>query len=67
MKRSRLKNKFLNSKSDLARRAYNKQQNICVSLIRQEKNSFFSNLKTKDVNDNKTFSEKVLLSLTFYI
>ena len=49
----------MNLKSDLDRRAYNKQRNICVSLIRQEKKSFFSNLKTKDVNDNKTFWKTV--------
>ena len=57
MKRSWLRNKFLNSKSDLVRRVYKKQRNICVSLITQEKKSFFSNLKTKDVNDSKTFSK----------
>ena len=55
MKRSQLRNKFLNSKSDVDRRAYNKQRNLCVSLIRKEKKSFFSNLNTKDINDNKTF------------
>ena len=48
MKRSRLRNKFLNSKGDSDRRVYNKQRNICVSLIRQEKKSFFRNLKRKD-------------------
>ena len=30
--------KFLNSKSDIDRKAYNKQRNYCVSLIRREKN-----------------------------
>ena len=34
MKRSRLRNKFLNTKSDSDRKAYNKQHNLCVSLIR---------------------------------
>ena len=38
MTRSPLRNKFLNSKCNLDRRAYNRQRNICVSLIRQEKN-----------------------------
>ena len=33
MKRSRLRNKFLNTKSDIDRKAYNKQRNLCVSLI----------------------------------
>ena len=35
MKRSRLRNKFLNSKSDIDRKAYNAQRNLCISLIRQ--------------------------------
>ena len=63
MKRNQLRNKFLNSKNDLDRRAYNKQRNICVSLMTQEEISFFSNLKTKDVNDNKTFWKTVNLFL----
>ena len=58
MKRSRLRNKFLNSKSDVDCRAYNKQRNLCVSLIRKKK-SFFSNLNTKDINDNKIFWKTV--------
>ena len=34
MKSSRLRNEFLNTKSDNDRKAYNKQRNLCVSLIR---------------------------------
>ena len=45
MKRSRLRNKFLNTKNDIDRKAYNKQRNLCVSLIRSEKKNFFSNIK----------------------
>ena len=37
MKRSRLRNKFLNTRSDLDRKAYNKQRNYVVSLSRKEK------------------------------
>ena len=59
MKRSRLRKKFLNTKSDIDRRAYNKQRNICVTLIRQQKKNFFSKLNTRDVTDNKTFWRKV--------
>ena len=59
MKRSRLRNKFLNTKSDIGRRAYNKQRNICVTLIRQQKKNFFSKLNTRDVTDNKKFWRKV--------
>ena len=55
MKKSRLRNKFLNTKSDIDRKAYNKQRNLCVSLIRKEKKNFFSNINTNDITDNKTF------------
>ena len=40
MKRSRLRNKFLNARSDLDGKAYNKQRNYVVSLLRKEKNNF---------------------------
>ena len=59
MKRSRLRNKFLNTKSDIDRWAYNKQRNICVTIVRQQKKNFFSKLNTRDVTDNKTFWRKV--------
>ena len=59
MKRSRLRNKFLNAKSDIDRKAYNKQHNLCVSLIRQEKKSFFNNISTRGITDNKTFWKAV--------
>ena len=59
MKRSRLRNKFLNTKSDIDRRAYNKQRNICVTLTRQQKKNFLSKLNTREVTDNKKFWRKV--------
>ena len=59
MKRSRLRNKFLNTKSDIDRKAYNKQSNLCGSLIRSEKKNFFSNINTSDIRDNKTFWKTV--------
>ena len=43
MKRS-LRNKFLNSKSDTDRKAYNAQRNLCVSFIRQAKKQFLVTL-----------------------
>ena len=54
-----LRNKFLNTKSDIDRKAYNKQHNLCVSLIRSEKKNFFSNINTSDITDNKTFWKTV--------
>ena len=59
MKRSRLRNKFLNTKSDNDRKAYNKQRNLCVSLIRREKKNFFNNINTRDITNNKTFWKTV--------
>ena len=47
MKRSRLRNKFLNTKSDIDRKAYNKQHNYVASLLRNKKKNFCNNLGTK--------------------
>ena len=58
MKRSSLRNKFLNTKSDINRKAYNKQRNICATLIRQKKKNFYSKLNILIIN-NKTFWKKV--------
>ena len=57
MKRSRLRNKFLNTKSDIDSKAYNKQRNLCVSLIRWEKKNF-NKISTRGITDNKTFWKK---------
>ena len=59
MKRCRLRNKFLNAKSDIDKKAYNKQRHLCVSLIRSEKKNFFSNINTGDITDSKTFWKTV--------
>ena len=54
MKRSRLRNQFLNTKSDIDRKQYNKQRNLCLSLIRRENKNFFNNISTRYITDNKT-------------
>ena len=59
IKRSRLRNKFLNTKRDIDRKTYNKKRNLCVSLIRSEKKNLFSNINTSDITDNKTFWKTV--------
>ena len=59
MKRSRLRNKFLNTKSGIDRKAYNKQRNLCASLIRREKENFFNNISACDITNNKTFWKTV--------
>ena len=55
MKRSRLRNKFLNTRSDLDRKAYNKQRHYVVSLTRKEKKQFYGNLNTNILAENRTF------------
>ena len=64
MNRSRLRNKFLNTNSDIDRNAYNKQRNLCVSLIKGDKKNFFSNINTSHITDNKTFWKTVKLFFT---
>ena len=59
MKRSCLRNKVLNTKSDIDRKAYNKQCIPCVSLIRRGKENFFGNINTRDITDNKIFWKPV--------
>ena len=64
MKRSRLRNKFLNTKSDLDAKACNKQRNYVVSLLRKEKKEFYDNLNTSVLTENKTFWKTVKPFLT---
>ena len=55
MCRSKLRNQFLAKKNEESRIQYNKQRNICVSLLRKAKRKYFDNLKLSDVCDNKKF------------
>ena len=57
MKKSRPRNNFLNTKTDIDRKAYKKQCHLWVSLIRREKKNF--NINTRDITDNKTFWKTV--------
>ena len=59
MKRSSLRNTFLNTKSDIERKAYNQQRNLCVSLIRSEMKNFFSTINMSEITDNKIFLKTV--------
>ena len=55
MKRSRLRNKFLKSKSDTDKKNYVKQINYYVSLLRRTKKEYYGNLDPKKVADKRTF------------
>ena len=59
VKRSCLRNTFLSRKSDIDRMTYNKQRDLCESLVTSEKKNFFSNINTNDITDNKTFWKTV--------
>ena len=49
MKRSRLKNYFLKHKTDDSHRAYKKQRNLCVSLLRETKKQYYEKVKRLNV------------------
>ena len=51
MKRSHLRNKFFNTKSDIDRKVYNKQRNYVASLLGKEKKDFYGNLDISKVTD----------------
>ena len=55
MKRSRLRNKFLKTKSITDRKNYNVQRDYYKKLLRSTKKSYFNNLDISKINDNRSF------------
>ena len=55
MNRSRLRNRYLKKQSIDNERAYKKQRNYCVTLIRREKKKYYENMNIKSITDNKKF------------
>ena len=55
MLRTKLHNKFLKQKTTEIRLAYNKRRNICVSILRKAKISYFENLDIKNLSDKRKF------------
>ena len=51
----RLRSIFLREKINESMTAYDKQQNICVSLLRKTKRDYFANLDTRIMKDNRKF------------
>ena len=60
MKRSRLRNKLLKTKSITDRKKYNVQRNYCKKLLRSTKKSYFNNLDISKINDNRTFWKTIV-------
>ena len=60
IERNRLRNEFIDSKSEADRISYSKERNYNVSLISKEKNTYFSNIKIyHHVRNNKNFWKNV--------
>ena len=59
MHRTKLRNQFLKLKTHGSRLRYNKQRNLCVTLLRKAKKKYYTDLKMSDINDNKKFWKNV--------
>ena len=55
MKKSRLRNKCLKSKSEADKKNRVKKRNYCVPLLRRTKKEYYGNLDPRKVVDNRTF------------
>ena len=53
MKRFQLRNKFVNTRSDLGIKACNEQRNYVVSLLRKERKEFYGNVKTNALTESR--------------
>ena len=60
MKRSRLRIKFLKTKSITDSKSYNVQRNYCQKLLRSTKKSYFNNLDISKINDNRSFWKTIV-------
>ena len=59
MLRSRLSKKFLKTKTGESKQLYNKQQNLCVTLLRKAKRNYFADLDNRILKDNRKFWKTV--------
>ena len=55
MLRSKLRSQFLKIKTQESKLKYNKQRNLCVSITRKAKRSYYENLDLKDITDSQKF------------
>ena len=75
MQRSKLRQKFLKERTNDSKHLYNRQRNLCVSLLRKMKSDYFIQLNNKVISDNKKFwrtisplfSEKAFLEETIIL
>ena len=57
--RSRLRHRFLKSRSEKNRKLICKRRNKCVSLLRKSKKDYFGNVSQKNITENKCFWKTV--------
>ena len=53
MERTRLRNIFLKNRSDENKINYNKQKNLCVTVLRKSKREYYQNLSVEHICENK--------------
>ena len=59
MDRSRLRNRFLKTRSTEDKKTYNTQRNYRLTLVRKAKKDYYNNLDHENVTDNKTFWKSI--------
>ena len=59
MTRSRLKNRFHRIKTQETHTAHKVQRNICTRLLRKSKRSYYNNVNTSVITNNKMFWKTV--------
>ena len=59
MQRSTLRNIFLQERADEEKALYNKQKDLCLSLLRKTMRNYFRQLNTNTVSDSRTFWKTV--------
>ena len=60
LKRSKLRNKFLKSRTLSDRRTYTSQRNLCKKVLEKTKRTYFNNLDIEKITDNRTFWRNVV-------
>ena len=55
MHRKRLRNRYIKSRTEENLKAFKKQRNFCLKLLRRTKSDYYRNLDLGDVTDNRKF------------
>ena len=55
MTRNRLRNRFLQNRSEKNRKLFCKQRNKCILPLRKSKEDYLANLNENNITDNKRF------------